>query len=265
MIVGSLFGWCAAAIASFYITVAVSMWLETRMFLGATTRQVRSDWAALVLATQMKALVRGGRVLLGCCIGVGTIGLAATRHPMWLSVLIVGGGLRYWLWVRITTPPAVLFLSSSTQRSLAIQRFIKRCISPMRVVALLDLDTPASDELRSELGLDCLRTPTVTDWREVVMFVLNGPVPIVVVDASVGTAGVHEEIQQLVGTNQLYRTIFLADDGRVDSVPGLHLSREEACVVHGLDLGRALNKLVAVGRPPSLTDTVRVTTAIGMS
>jgi hypothetical protein len=143
--------------------------------------------------------------------GFGVL-LVTVAAGEWLGLVIAAAPF-VWIWwmrIRTTTAPAVLLLGTSTPTSIARQRDVKRRISPLRVVSLLDVDAPRAWDpaLASEMGLDCFRTANDDDWWPVIVRLLE-ITPVIAIDSAAQTAGVLREVAYILRSGVRRKCIFL--------------------------------------------------------
>lgn len=116
--------------------------------------------------------------------------------------------LRWWLWVRTTTPPFILFLSTSDPSSIEEHRKIKRGVAPLRVISLLDIGNSPDSGISNELHLDCLRTGNDDDWWQVIMLLID-LAPLVVINVDTTSSGVVKEAEYLILKEFTFKTVYL--------------------------------------------------------
>lgn len=169
-----------------------------------------------------------------------------------------------WMDVRTTTAPVVLVLGTSTHSSIRRQRAIKRRLSPLRVVSLLDVDVPWDTSLANETTLDWFRTTNEDDWWLVVTGLME-IAPILVIDAAAETAGVLRECRHILGADLWRKCLFLTPpDGsapvldRLLPIPGVE--RQQLQLVPYEDGAHACATMLAqLGRYQGVDQSERMT------
>lgn len=211
----SLGFWTCSFVACLYGCLGFHQWHESRRILQYISSSERQVMSVLCRISGANPVVYSSKALM---LIVGTLGLTAALlmgEPRWLGVVLMILGLRWWLWVRITTPPFVLFLSTSDAQSIGVHRQIKRLISPLRVVTLLDLENSPSSKTTNELLLDCLRTGNDDDWWKVITILIE-LAPLIVINADTESPGVVREALHLISEDVTFKTVFLtSSDGRL--------------------------------------------------
>lgn len=206
-----------AAIASpvgvCYGVLAVHMWLRSRIALGPTPPETPSKLRRLLDVSRQADSLSLARVTLFYG-GIGALIVAALARE-WLGLAVAASPfvLISWMHVRTTTPPAVLILGTSTHSSIRRQRAIKRKVSPLRVVSLLDTGVPWDESLANEMALDCFRTTNLEDWWLVITQLME-IAPILAIDAAAETSGVLREGRHIFGAGLTHKCLFLTpEDG----------------------------------------------------
>lgn len=202
--------WGCCFIGCWYGSIGLHIWVESRRILKNFTSSERKVMSVLCQISQAHTVVYSSKAM---AFFLGIIGLLAAlllKDPRWLGLVIMVVSLQCWLWVRTTTPPFILFLSTSDTRSIEVHRQIKRLICPLRVVTLLDLGSSPSTDIVNELHLDCLRTGNDDDWWKVITLLIE-MTPLVVINADTESPGVVKEALHLISENITYKTVFLTN------------------------------------------------------
>ncbi len=182
--------------------------------------------------------------------GVGSL-IVATVAREWLGLVVAAAPfvLISWIHVRTTTPPMALILGTSTHSSITRQRAVKRRVSPLRVVSLLEVDMPWDSSLGNEMALDCFRTRNEDDWWLVITQLMEFA-PILAIDAAAETAGVLREGRHILDADFTRKCLFLTPlDGsapildRLLPMPGVR--RQDLRIAHYEDAPRAIALMAA--------------------
>ena len=189
---------------------------------------------------------------MNCVAVIGLIGAFLLNDARWLGIVVMIVGLRWWLWVRTTTPPFVLFLSTSEAMSVEQHHRLKLSVSPLRVVSLLDVGINTDADTAGSLNLDCLRTEEDEDWWKAIVLLIE-LAPIVVINADAESPGVIREATHLVSEDITYKTIFLSnrDAPLLRQVSDSIAAETGHCVTSNHGLYRILAFVLNEGLKPS--------------
>ena len=199
--------WIACWYSVFYGLVAMHIYIKSRRIIGPISSEIRRIMISLCTVSRMARVVTVSRHL---CFYAGLMSvLASFVFANWrlLFVLQLVVVVQAWLWVRISTPPVIILLSSSHPKCIKRHWGYKRLASPLRVVSLLDFDQ-AHTRHETELHLDCLRATNDDDWWKDIAILLN-LTPIIIIDTSIVTDGVLREAQYVLSSSLTYKNIFL--------------------------------------------------------
>lgn len=200
--------WLCSLIGCWYGCLGLHQWRESGRILKKVSSSERHAMSVLCRISESNRVVYGSQPLT---LSLGIIGLLAAlllKEPRCLGLVVMVVGLRWWLWVRTTTPPFVLFLSTSDPWSIEVHRQTKRLVSPLRVITLLDLGNSPSSDTANELLLDCLRTGNDDDWWKVITILIE-LTPLVVINADTESPGVVREALHLISEDITFKTVFL--------------------------------------------------------
>ena len=246
--------WIALSFACLYWLTALHRRAETIRVLGRYSRSTAAAMERLARASRHEGQVAGGRPLLFLVGAVGVVLLVAFRDPRALSFVALAAGLLFWLRLRISSPPFLLLLSTSTHE--AVQRHFnyKRFATPLRVISLLETTGRLEEKLTAELELDCLRTANDDDWF-VAVRVLAEIAPILVLDATATTVGVLREYKHVLDEQLEYKSVFIsASDGECALMSALEdrrASPESLCVADDEDALRIIDGVLVAGELPT--------------
>lgn len=172
------------------------------------------------LAGQMLRYGRKSRrwwwVRLTAVMALVSLGLLARRlaydDPWQLTAVALAGlALAVVEACQVALPPCVLYLGSSAPRCVATMAGLNVALPYCRTVSLLDPRAPLPQEHVDAFFRNDLRTTSVYEWRSVVHHLMD-IVPVIVVDAGDGTAGVREEVARIERLGYHDRALFVADD-----------------------------------------------------
>jgi hypothetical protein len=184
------------------------MWLRSRSVLGPVSAEDRQTLRSLVGVSRQGNSLEWTRLVL-LYTGLGTLLVALAAHePLGLIVAAAPFVVMWWMHIRTTTAPAALLLGTSTHTSIRRQRDVKRRLSPLRVVSLLDIAVPRDPGLASEMALDCFRTTDEDDWWLVITRLMK-MVPVIAIDTAAETTGVLREGTHILGTELVRKCLFL--------------------------------------------------------
>ncbi len=240
-VVSLAFLFCAT-IGFWYAFLGVNQhWESTRMLRPIAT-EARQIMSALCRISQANRTAGRSIPLMNFVAVIGLIGAFLLKDARWLGIVVMIVGLRWWLWVRTTTPPFVLFLSTSEAMSVEQHHRLKLSISPLRVVSLLDVGINTDADTAGSLNLDCLRTEEDEDWWKVIVLLIE-LAPIVVINADAESPGVIREATHLVAEDITFKTIFLTnrDAPLLRQVSDAIAAEAGHCVTSNHGLHRILN------------------------
>jgi hypothetical protein len=226
--------WLCLIIGCWYACLGLNIWSESKRILTSFSSSERKILSVLCRISEANRVVYGSKPLILIPGIIGLFTAILMNEPRWAGLFFLALSLWWWLWVRSTTPPLVLFLSTSDFRSIEQHRQIKRLISPLRVVTLLDLSNSPSSSLTNELRLDCLRTGNDDDWWKVIT-VLIKITPLIVINADTESPGVVREALHLIAEDITFKTVFLTNG----YAPLLHLEPELAASASGCFIASA--------------------------
>ncbi|MCP4176927.1 MAG: hypothetical protein GY756_04100 [bacterium] len=129
----------------------------------------------------MKPVISVGRYMLFYIGIIGILSFFIFSNWRFLFMPFLSIVVSFWLWIRISTPPVIIILSSSHPNCLKRHRMYKRLVSPLRVVTLLDFTSVYAQKIQTELHLDCLRATNDNDWWDeiAILFTLT---PFIIID-----------------------------------------------------------------------------------
>ncbi len=201
--------WVACWWSLFYGVIALHLYIKTRRIIGPISSETRRIITLLCTISRMARTVTGSRHL-SFYAGLISI-LAAFVFANWrlLFIFQLVVVVQVWLWVRISTPPIVVLLSSSHPKCIKRHGVYKHLISPLRIISLLDFNE-AYTGYEAELHLDCLRATNGKDWMKEIPILLDFA-PFIIIDASIVSDGVLEEAKYILSSSLTYKSIFLPD------------------------------------------------------
>lgn len=203
----------AASYSLFYAAVAASLFWGNRGLLGPAHAPARELMKVLLGVAEVRYLVRFGRVLLTQMGALAAVAAVVTRHIGFLSFAALSAAVLSWLWLRVTVPPSVVVLGASGELSVSVHWKLKRIISPLRVLSLLDLGHAGGQGRRSELTLDCLRTSNEEDWLAAVAKLLK-VTRHVVVDGRVSSPWLVREVTDFLASGFAQPCVIIGAPGR---------------------------------------------------
>jgi hypothetical protein len=249
--------WSCSVVGCWYGCIGLYQWRESTRILKGISSQDRKAMSVLCRISEANRVVYGSQPLT---FTLGVIGLLAAlllKEPRWLGAAVMAVGLRWWLWVRTTTPPFVLFLSTSDPRSIEVHRQTKHLVSPLRVVTLLDLGNSPSSKVANELLMDCLRTGNDDDWWRVITILIE-LTPLVVVNADAESPGVIRETMHLISKGFTFKTVFLTigDARLLRQEPEPAASISSCYIASAVGLQATIEAILNTGELPEQRRTV---------
>jgi hypothetical protein len=191
-----------------YAFLAAYMWVLSRYALGPPRSDTQQALQSLLDVSRQSEWLTWGRLVL-LYGGLGAIVIALSARE-WLGLVIAAGpfSLLWWMKIRTTIAPVALLLGTSTHSSIRRQREVKRRLSPLRVVSLLDVDVPWDPGLADEMALDCFRTTNEDDWWPVIAHLMD-IAPVIAIDTGAETAGVLREGKHILDAELAHKCLFL--------------------------------------------------------
>ncbi len=200
-----------------FAMLALGIWSDNKKVQPAITwRRRRAMWrlhgiAATTGAGAANFLQRGN--VFYVVYGVfGTAALALTVDPRWLGLVAYAAGMLAWVWVRFSTPPFVIYLSTSDPDSVSFHNQLLTLLRPLRAMSLLNMESGADMPNRTSLSFDCLRTQNNEDWWPVITM-LMGIAPLIVINADTESPAVIREALHILRQDIKYKTVFLTGGG----------------------------------------------------
>lgn len=195
-----------------FAILALYMWNDTKKVQPAITwRRRRAMWRLHGITTTTNFLQRG-KVFYFVYVVFGTAALALTVDPRWLGLVAYGAGTLAWFWIRFSTPPFVIYLSTSDLDSVSFHNQLLMLMRPLRAMSLLNIESGADMPNRTSLSFDCLRTQNNEDWWTVITM-LMGMAPLIVINADTKSPGVIREARYILRQDLKYKTVFLTGGG----------------------------------------------------
>jgi hypothetical protein len=213
----------ASAIAACYGMLAVHMWLRSRSVLGRVSPETEETLRTLLEVSRQKEGLKLVRlVLIYGGLGAFIVVIAARE---WLGLLMAASpfALIKWMDIRTNTAPVVLILGTSSYSSIRRQRTIKRRLSPLRVISLLDVEVPWDPSLTNEMALDSFRTTNEDDWWLAIQRLME-IAPILALDTAAETSGVHREARHILSSDLWGKCLFLTPPDGSAPVLNRHLT-----------------------------------------
>lgn len=225
------------------------MWFRTRALLGPTPRTSQILLLKLLDVSRQGNRIKSARLLL-FYFGVSALMVAITaREWLGLAIVIAPIVLIGWLNARTMTAPVMLIMGESTHSAVRRHRAVKRKLSPLRVVSLLDTNIPWDTGLAREMALDCYRTRNEGDWWQVITQLME-IAPVLAIDAAAETKGVYRETCHILKTGLWQKCLFLTPpDGRApvldNLLPNTRVRRQELRIVRYEEMDRVSATMIA--------------------
>jgi hypothetical protein len=145
--------------------------------------------------------------------------LNGTIFPM--SMMLIPVLLQVYIWVYLSIPPSVIYLSQSCPESICFRDQLERQVNPYRVLACFSPSIARKTHLSSFqqnlFDWDNLWTTSNADWKAKV-FSLIEIVPAIVVDTRYPSYATEEEIAYILETGHLRKTLFVAEKHNLPQV-----------------------------------------------
>jgi hypothetical protein len=233
-----------STVAASYALLGAHMWLRSRWVLGSVPHETHQTLRRLLDVSRQGDGLRLMRLTLFYG-GLGALVVAfASREWLVLVVATAPFAMIAWIHIRTITAPVVLILGTSDHSSIKRWWAVKRRLSPLRVLGLLDVDLSWDMSVGREMALDCFRTTNEDDWWLVITRMMD-IAPILAIDAAAVTTGVLREGRHILSADLVKKCLFLTPpDGsapildRLLPMPGVQ--REDLRTVHYEEAPRAI-------------------------
>ena len=202
----------------FYCYITISIIVENKKFWRSNYRKGLRTMKKILQDTEIGPEMFFGK-LLHILLGIIALVLFfAFDLNFILFLLLIPTITLIWLFFRLNSPPAIIYLSSSqNENNLYNHNNIKLFIAPIRIVTLLEYNfnnfknQNVFNKLINSTRHDILRKIFEDDWRKDVMRILD-IVKIIIVDTSYSTTCTIGEVELIVSKDEyLQKTFFLTD------------------------------------------------------
>lgn len=208
--------------------------LDTTWKWYCTIRVFRSQVFAAILPKQM--LVARTLRWVVCLFHLGIVWVNITYIPFfWLTQMLplrwlMASYTSVWLLFLFSRPPGILWLTTSSAKTVRLLAQIDRFFNSIGVVALLDTRKATPFHRIMTLGAN-YRTISDEAWESVV-YRLMDLVPVIVVDTREPTDGVVREINNLLTRDLVFKTLFLGNPDH--KFPALELVSQQYPLNHAM-------------------------------
>lgn len=233
--------WIGWAMALLFLAPHARSWWLTYVLLGGIDGDMVRQMLHLCRFTGHMRILGLSVVAMSSLAGIRILGAPI---PSGIMAAMVSTALVPFL--RLTLPPAVLFLAGSGDRANALFFQLHLSVSPLRVVALLD--PHRMGPLGQMLRLDLMRTSTENTWKSMVHRLID-IAPVYVSDTVHRTGPVRYEAFLLLAPERSARTVFICnDDGKCPSLlaEGIDPSEHAIPVTPVNDMDQAVLRLLHV-------------------
>jgi len=240
----TLIGWVMAVL---FVVPQIWGWWRTYKLFGGIDHALVRQMVHLCRFTGHMRILTLSVVAISGLIGIRILGAPI---PSGVMAALVSTALVPFL--RLTLPPAILFLAGSGNRANMLFFQLQRSASPLRVVALLD--PQRMGPLGQLLRLDLMRTSNENAWKSMVHRLIAF-VPVYVSDTVRRTGPVRYETFLLLAPERAARTVFIcSDDGKCPSllaegidpsehaIPVRPMDQMDEAVHHVLNISKLLPK-----------------------
>jgi hypothetical protein len=233
-------------------------WWRTYALLGGIDRALIRQMLHLCWFTGNRRTLAASVAMIGFVVCIFAFGIPA---PLGVIAMMTSVALVPIL--RLTLPPAVIFLAGSSERANALLFRLHLAAAPLRVVALLDPQRMgAAGQI---LRLDLMRTSSESTWKSMVHRLID-IAPVYVVDTVHRTAPIRYEAFLMLAPERAGRTVFLSDDeGACPSLlaEGLNPFEHAIPVTRPDDMEEAVLRMLHVaGTQPKRVDNARSRTPV---
>jgi hypothetical protein len=173
----------------------------------------------------------------------------ASARPLAVLAMVVSFLIHSF--IRITTPPAVVFLGTSDVVDLKWHWTLLFLARPLRVVSCLDLTNAQAPVGSWNLTLDCFRSPPDENWWETVQSLIR-LTPLVLIDGTVDTPALKRELGLLLESGQDWKCIaLLGPNGERDLLDAAGAPKGSLCAISTDAVVSVVKEILAQGELPS--------------
>jgi hypothetical protein len=216
-------------------------WRTVVLFRGIDSTRIRQMLHLCRFTGHLRILVLSLAMLVALFTPILILGA-----PVPLGVTAVMAAVALVPLLRLTLPPAILFLAGSGERGNVLLFRLHRSASPLRVVALLDHHRMGV--LGQMIRLDLMRTTTENMWKSMVHRLMD-IAPVIVIDTVQRTGPCRYEAFLVSAPERAGRTVFISDEeGRCPSLEaeGIDPSEFGIPVIRADDMEEAVLHLLQV-------------------
>jgi len=239
----AVISWIGWAMAILFLAPHARSWWRTHELLGGIDSATIRQMLYLCRFTGQIRILGLSLVMVSALVCVRILGA-----PIPSGVIAAMASVALVPFLRLTLPPAVLFLAGSSERATTLFFRLHLAASPLRVVALLDPHRMGS--FGHMLRLDLMRTSTENTWKSMIHRLID-IAPVFAIDTIHRTGPVRYEAFLMLAPERSGRTVFISDDhGNCPSLlaEGIDPSEHAIPVAHAGDMDEAVLRLLHVWR-----------------
>lgn len=210
--------WISIGYSLFYLMITLNSWLEHSIVFGVDLRDARRKMKIANIETKTGNFVANGKIIVCLCAVVSFFLIYLFMVLELFFVVGLAAVVLFWVNMRVTQPPAILFLSSSKSFFVMFNHNdFQKFVRPLRTISLLEygasktLENRIISKIYSELKLDLYRTEFDDDWKDT-LDVLLEMTKIVIIDTDAVTPDLLYEGKQIVKNKIIFKCIFLKNE-----------------------------------------------------
>lgn len=242
--------WLVLFGAGFYLALTSGMLYETRRIHKRSSYAVRKVMLFLTLRSHPGPIVVTAwkrNLYVGAAAILASWWFASAR-PLAVVAMVVSF-LIYSI-IRITTPPAVVFLGTSDVADLKWHWTLLFLARPLRVVSCLELTNAQAPVGSWNLTFDCFRSSN-EGWWETVQALLQ-LTPLVLIDGTVDTPALEREVRSLLVSRQAWKCIVLHGlNGECELLDAVGAPKGSFCTLSTDAVVPVVTQILARGELPS--------------
>lgn len=235
--------WIGWTLALLILAPGAHSWYRTHLLFGRIDGHMIRQMLYLCRFTGHLRVLGLSIAAILCLISIRIFGVPIPSGVMaaMVSVALVP-------FLRLTTPPAVLFLAGSSNRATNIFWRLNLMVRPLRAVALLD--PHRMGPLGKMLRLDLMRTSSENTWKSMIHRLMD-IAQVYVADTVHRTGPVRYEAFLLLAPERAMRSVFICgDDGQCPSLEeeGIDPSQYALPVTMAEEMGEAVLRVLEISR-----------------
>jgi len=255
-----IFMWCSIGFSLFYFLLFYGNLIKhSLVFKSDNLREIKQKMKAVKIETKAGKLVIHAQIIVIFWLAFVIMLIYFYMFFELFFFIIFCIVILLWSNFRISNPPTILFLSSSSKSLvLLFNHYDFKClIRPLRVLSLLEYFSSYNynnnfndneiNKIYNELALDIYRTEFDDDWKNTFNILLD-LTKIVIIDTDIVTNAVLYEAKQIIKNKMHYKCIFLKNENNDTPLLNcikndiIHI-KDELCILNFKECFKLLNKI----------------------